>query len=58
MDSTRRPGRHRWVVERTHAWTARPRRLTVRYEECGGIHLPLTPLGCALVCLNGIKRFC
>ena len=58
MDSSQRLGRHRWVVERTHAWMARLRRLTVRYEEREDIHLAFTPLGCALVCLNQIKRFC
>ena len=27
-----RLGRHRWVVERSHAWFNRARRLPVRYE--------------------------
>ena len=31
IDSRERLGRHRWVVERTLAWLARFRRLTVRY---------------------------
>jgi hypothetical protein len=30
IESSERLGRHRWVVERTHAWFARLRRLTVR----------------------------
>ena len=58
VDSSQRLGRHRWVVERTHAWVARLRRLTVRYEERDDIHLAFTLLGCALVCLNQIKQFC
>jgi transposase len=33
VDSSERLGRHRWVVERTLAWFARFRRLTVRYER-------------------------
>ena len=58
VDSSQRLGRHRWVVERTHAWMARLRRLTVRYERREDIHLAFTTLGCALVCLNQIRRFC
>lgn len=58
VDSSQRLGRHRWVVERTHAWMARLRRLAVRYEEREDIHLAFVTLGCALVCLNQIKRFC
>ncbi len=33
VESGERLGRHRWVVERTLAWFARFRRLTVRYER-------------------------
>jgi len=58
VESSQRLGRHRWVVERTHAWMARLRRLTVRYEEREDIHLAFVTLGCALICLNQIKRFC
>ena len=32
IDSSERLGRHRWVLERTHAWFNRFRRLPVRYE--------------------------
>lgn len=53
-----RLGRHRWVVERTLAWLNRCRRLTVRYERRADIHLAFTVLGCALICLNQIHRFC
>lgn len=58
VDSSQRLGRHRWVVERTHAWMARLRRLIVRYERREDIHLAFVTLGCALVCLNQIRRFC
>jgi len=53
-----RLGRHRWVVERTLAWLNRFRRLTVRYERRDDIHLAFTILGCALICLNQLHRFC
>ena len=58
IESSQRLGRHRWVVERTLAWLGRFRRLTVRYERRADIHLAFTTLGCALICLNQIRRFC
>ena len=58
VDTIQRLGRHRWVVERTHAWMARLRRLAVRYERREDIHMALVTLGCALVCMNQIRRFC
>ena len=58
VESSQRLGRHRWVVERTLAWLARFRRLSVRYERRVDIHLAFTTLGCALVCLNQVRRFC
>ena len=33
IDTSRRLGRHRWVIERTLAWFSRFRRLAVRYEQ-------------------------
>ncbi len=51
IDSTERPGRCRWVVERSLAWLLGYRRLGVRYERRAdllqGLHL-----ACALICLN------
>ena len=58
VESSQRLGRHRWVVERTLAWLARFRRLTIRYERRADIHLAFTTLACALVTLNQLKRFC
>jgi transposase len=58
IDSSKRLGRHRWVVERTLAWMARFRRLVVRYERRADIHLAFVTLAAALVCLNQITRFC
>ena len=45
-------GRHRWVVERTLAWLARYRRLTIRYERDEMLHQAFLDLGCALICLR------
>ena len=58
VDTSDRLGRHRWVVERTFAWLNRFRRLSIRYERRLDIHMAFTVLGCALVCLNQISRFC
>lgn len=52
VESTAKLGRHRWVVERTLAWTARYRRLTIRYERLVAVHRAFLYLGCALICLN------
>jgi transposase len=58
IESSARLGRHRWVVERTHAWMNRYRRLTVRYERRADIHTAFATLAAALVCLGQIRRFC
>jgi transposase len=52
IDSSQKLGRHRWVVERTLAWFARYRRLTLRYERRRDVHLAFLHLTSALVCLH------
>ena len=49
MESSQRLGRHRWVVERTHAWLNRMRRLVVRYERRADIHLAFHAQAVALM---------
>ena len=58
VDSSAHLGRHRWVVERSFAWLARFRRLSIRYERRGDLHLAFTTLACAVICLRQIRRFC
>jgi transposase len=58
VDSSERLGRHRWVVERTLAWLNQFRRLTIRYERRSDIHEAFLSLGCSLICLKAIERFC
>ncbi|WP_370576494.1 IS5 family transposase [Paracoccus sp. MC1854] len=58
MDHSERLGRHHRVVERTLAWLNRFRRLIIRYEQRADIHEDFVLLGCALICLNQIRRFC
>jgi len=57
-ESSERLGHHRWVVERTHAWLNRYRRLKIRYERTAEIHLTFLQLGCALICWNFVQQFC
>lgn len=52
IERTDRLGRYRWVVERTLAWLAKYRRLTIRYERRSDIHQGFLSLGCALICCN------
>ena len=56
IDSRER--RWRWVVERTPSWLNRFRRLRIRYERRADIHQAFLTLGCALICLRFINRFC
>ena len=55
-ESSERPGRYRWVVERTGAWLNRYRRLEVRYERRDDIHQAFLDLGCALICWNFLQQ--
>ena len=56
IESKHHLGRHRWVVERTFAWLARYRRLTIRYERLVAMHRAFLHLGCALICWNYVQR--
>ena len=42
----------RWVVERTHSWLNRFRRLLVRWEKKGGNYLALLHFACAILTWN------
>ena len=52
IDSSKRLGRHRWVVERTFSWLLGGRRLGVRYERRADLLQGLRDLACALICLH------
>lgn len=56
VESGKRLGRHRWTVERTLAWLARYRRLTIRYERLVAVHRRLLCLACALICWHRLER--
>ncbi len=56
IESTTHLGQHRWIVERTLAWLARYRRLTIRYERRVAMHRAFLHLACALICFNFLQR--
>lgn len=58
IESSERLGRHRWVVERTHAWFAGFGKLRIRFERQLGTHLALLKLACAIICLRCVEQFC
>ena len=53
-----RLGRHRWVVERTHAWLAAFGKLRIRFERCIHTHVALLSLACCVICVRSLMRFC
>lgn len=53
-----RLGRHRWVVERTHAWLAAFGKLRTRFERRIDTHLALLSLACCVICLRTPLPFC
>lgn len=55
VESRERLGRQRWVVERTLAWLAQMRRLSIRYERRLDIHYAFTSLACSLICFNALQ---
>jgi transposase len=57
IESKETLGRHRWVIERTLAWLARFRRLTIRYERLPAMHQAGLHIGCALICFMFLQRF-
>jgi transposase len=56
IESKRRLGRYRWVVERTLAWLSRYRRLTIRYERLVAMHRAFPHPSCALICRTFVAR--
>lgn len=58
IDSSRRLGRHRWVVERILAWLNRYQWLIIRDERRVDIHPTLISLACCQIYFNAIQRLC
>lgn len=47
----------RWVVERTHAWMNRFRRLLIRWEKKPENYLAMIHLSCAIIAVRAIQVF-
>ena len=47
----------RWVVERTHSWINRFRRLLIRWEKNVDNYAALVHFACAYICLNTSEVF-
>lgn len=58
MESNERLGRHRWVVERTHAWLAGFGKLRIRFERSLDTHFAVLSLACAIICSRFVEPFC
>jgi transposase len=56
IESSQKLGKHRWVVERTIAWTDQMRRLLIRYERRADIYDGFFNLGCSLICFNFLQH--
>ena len=56
VESGRRLGRYRWVVERTTAWLFGYRRLAVRHERKPNLFCALLPLAAALTCFKRLVK--
>ncbi|PPU76158.1 IS5/IS1182 family transposase, partial [Xanthomonas populi] len=52
IDRNDRLGRHRWVVERMHAWFAGMGKLLIRFERRIDLHLALLWLACSIIGLR------
>jgi len=50
IESAKRLGRYRYVIERTLEWVSRFRRLARRYERKAAHFLGFTQLACAMIC--------
>lgn len=53
-----RLGRHRWVVERTHAWLAGFGKLRIRFERSLETHAALLKLARSIICSRHLERHC
>lgn len=58
IESSKRLGKHRWVVERTHAWFAGFGKLRIRFERRLDIHQALLKLAAAIICSRFVERSC
>ncbi|GLZ23116.1 hypothetical protein Bpla01_66440 [Burkholderia plantarii] len=58
VESSERLGRHRRVVERTHAWFAGFGKLRIRFERRLDIHVALLVLAATVICSRFVDDLC
>ncbi|QKM51563.1 hypothetical protein B7760_05640 [Burkholderia glumae] len=58
IESSERLGRHRWVVERTHAWFAGFGKLRICFKRRLDIHVTLLVLAAAVICSRFVDDLC
>jgi IS5 family transposase len=58
IERNERLRRHRWEVERTHAWLAAFVNPRVRFERSMQTHLALLSLACSIICVRSLPQFC
>jgi transposase len=56
IESGERLGRHRWKIERTIAWLAGYRRLTIRYERHSHLFAAFLALAAAITCYKKLAK--
>lgn len=56
VETSKKLGRHRWVIERTMAWFTGYRRLTLRYKRKAEYFLAFLLLGAALICHKKLRK--
>lgn len=56
IESSRRLGRHRWVVERTVSWLSGCRRLHRRYERRADHFASFVAIAAALICYSRLTK--
>jgi transposase len=56
IETSKKLGRHRWVIERTIAWMFGYRRLSIRYERKANHFLAFLTLAATLTCYKKIAK--
>ena len=56
IETSKKLGRHRWVIERTIAWLFSYRRLTIRYDHHANHFCAFLTLAAALTCFKKLAK--
>ena len=56
IETSKKLGRHRWVIERTIAWLFGYRRLSIRYERKANHFLAFLTLAATLACYKKLTK--